>query len=77
MGGVDVDRIQSDMEELKKSIGERLSKLDKDVKNINNLVDSEIITKSNLTGLIEHKVNKEDLKVLIPDQAQFEAKVKG
>lgn len=72
-----MDRIQSDMEELKKSIGERLSKLDKDVKNINNLVDSEIITKSNLTGLIEHKVNKEDLKVLIPDQAQFEAKVKG
>ena len=40
------------MEDFKKHVGERLTRLDREVKSLNHLADAEFVTRHNLPGLV-------------------------
>jgi len=64
------------MEDLKKSVGEKLNRLDREVKALNNLADTQFVTRHNLPGLVSEKIEKSDILTLIPDLAALEGRMK-
>lgn len=64
------------MEDFKKHLGEKLTRLDKEVKSLNHLADTEFVTRHNLPGLVSDKIDRSEINTLIPDQAALENRVK-